>query len=137
MSVCRFAEELEQRNTWQALLHSPDRYEPPSQSGRVGAVPEFRQPYVLLETKLDCFREIHSFANQVGFHERLTWNPADSLQLKHEAAWCSTFSCLEISQMRDPARFQVSLSKKQISLQMDLWFFREQPHSHCELPGLT
>ncbi|KER28341.1 hypothetical protein T265_04801 [Opisthorchis viverrini] len=33
--------------------------------------PSFRQPYVLLEPKLDCFREIHSFANQLSFHERL------------------------------------------------------------------
>ncbi|KER27709.1 hypothetical protein T265_05269 [Opisthorchis viverrini] len=29
-------------------------------------------PYVLLEPKLDCFREIHSFANQFGFHERIS-----------------------------------------------------------------
>ncbi|KER21642.1 hypothetical protein T265_10086 [Opisthorchis viverrini] len=33
---------------------------------QVGAVPEFRQPYDLLEPDLDCFREIHSFANQLG-----------------------------------------------------------------------
>ncbi|KER32332.1 hypothetical protein T265_01560 [Opisthorchis viverrini] len=33
--------------------------------------PSFRQPYVLIELKLDCFREIHSFASQFGCHERL------------------------------------------------------------------
>ncbi|KER33387.1 hypothetical protein T265_12612, partial [Opisthorchis viverrini] len=27
-------------------------------------------------------------------------------RLKHEAAWCSTFSCLETSQTRDSAGFQ-------------------------------
>ncbi|KAG5449115.1 hypothetical protein CSKR_100230, partial [Clonorchis sinensis] len=30
----------------------------------------------------------------------------------HQAAWCSTFSCLKIPQIRDSAGFQVSLSKK-------------------------
>ncbi|KER23922.1 hypothetical protein T265_08288 [Opisthorchis viverrini] len=34
--------------------------------------PSFRQPYVLLEPRSDCFRETHSFANQSGFHERLS-----------------------------------------------------------------
>ncbi|KAG5449571.1 hypothetical protein CSKR_101562 [Clonorchis sinensis] len=33
-------------------------------------------------------------------------------QLEHEAAWCSTFSCLKSSQTRDSAGFQVSLSQK-------------------------
>ncbi|KER29035.1 hypothetical protein T265_04224 [Opisthorchis viverrini] len=46
----------------------------------------------------------------------------DSLtkRLKHEAAWCSTFSCLRTSQTRDSAGFQVSLSKNQITLQMSV-----------------
>ncbi|KAG5454383.1 hypothetical protein CSKR_107236 [Clonorchis sinensis] len=81
------------------------------------------------------FREIHSFAYQFGFCERLTWNPAESPvcdvsrqlnvlhqaascsscydirdiaihQLEHEAAWCSTFSCLKTSQTGDSAGFQ-------------------------------
>ncbi|KAG5442214.1 hypothetical protein CSKR_100200 [Clonorchis sinensis] len=118
------------------------------------------------------FRELHSSANQFGFCERLTWNPAESLvcdvindffvrflcisvkgwccctrchpidfhllgyetflrnallirllktlrqpttgfallgahqQLEHEAAWCSTFSCLKTSQTGDSAGFQ-------------------------------
>ncbi|KER25283.1 LOW QUALITY PROTEIN: hypothetical protein T265_14235 [Opisthorchis viverrini] len=150
--------------------------------------PGFRQPYVLLETKLHEISEIHTFANKfvesfvktvclVFKHKktelfphniyfiilRLTWNPAESLvcdvsrqlnvlhqaascfsrydirdiaihvaenpstgfalfgarqRLKHEAACCSTFICLETSQTRDSAGFQLSLSKNQISLQM-------------------
>ncbi|KAG5443759.1 hypothetical protein CSKR_111008 [Clonorchis sinensis] len=32
-------------------------------------------------------------------------------QLKHEAACCSTFSCLEASQTRDSGGFQVNLAK--------------------------
>ncbi|KAG5447170.1 hypothetical protein CSKR_106415, partial [Clonorchis sinensis] len=64
--------------------------------------PSFHQPYVLLEPKLDCFREIHSFAYQFGFCERLTWNPAESpvcdvsrqLNVLHQAASCS--SCYDI-----------------------------------------
>ncbi|KER24373.1 hypothetical protein T265_07933 [Opisthorchis viverrini] len=44
------------------------------------------------------------------------------LRLKHEAAWCSTFSCLRTSRTRDSAGFQVSLSKKhRISLQMNVY----------------
>ncbi|KAG5445994.1 hypothetical protein CSKR_108121 [Clonorchis sinensis] len=35
----------------------------------------------------------------------------NSYQVKHEAAWCSTFSCPETSQTRDSAGFQVSLSQ--------------------------
>ncbi|KAG5454300.1 hypothetical protein CSKR_113993 [Clonorchis sinensis] len=70
---------------------------------QVGAVPEFPStPYVLLEPKLDCFREIHSFPNQFGFCERLTWNPVESpvcdvfrqLNVLHQAASCS--SCYDI-----------------------------------------
>ncbi|KAG5445028.1 hypothetical protein CSKR_105042 [Clonorchis sinensis] len=30
-------------------------------------------------------------------------------QLKHEAVWCSTFSCLEISRTRDSAGFQENI----------------------------
>ncbi|KAG5446243.1 hypothetical protein CSKR_102969 [Clonorchis sinensis] len=64
--------------------------------------PSFRQPYVLLEPKLHCFREIHSFAYQFGFCETLTWNPAESpvcdvfrqLNVLHQAASCS--SCYDI-----------------------------------------
>ncbi|KER24333.1 hypothetical protein T265_07973 [Opisthorchis viverrini] len=41
-------------------------------------------------------------------------------RLKHEATRCSTFSCLETSQMRDSAGFQVCLTKNQISLQMSV-----------------
>ncbi|KAG5448021.1 hypothetical protein CSKR_106608 [Clonorchis sinensis] len=41
-------------------------------------------------------------------------------QLKHEAAWCSTFSCLETSQTRDSAGFQVSLSQNQIERSVDV-----------------
>ncbi|KAG5441132.1 hypothetical protein CSKR_102768, partial [Clonorchis sinensis] len=37
-------------------------------------------------------------------------------QLKHKAAWCSTFCCLETSQTRDSAR--LSVSQNQIDLQM-------------------
>ncbi|KAG5445585.1 hypothetical protein CSKR_106904, partial [Clonorchis sinensis] len=77
----------------------------------------------------------------ISFCERLTWNPAISPvfdvsrqlnvlhqaascsscydirdiaihQLEHEAAWCSTFSCLRTSKTGDPAGFQVSLSQK-------------------------
>ncbi|KAG5441437.1 hypothetical protein CSKR_107656 [Clonorchis sinensis] len=48
------------------------------------------------------FREIHPFANQFGFCERLTWNPAESpvcdvfrqLNVQHQAASCS--SCYDI-----------------------------------------
>ncbi|KAG5442536.1 hypothetical protein CSKR_108731, partial [Clonorchis sinensis] len=48
------------------------------------------------------FREIHSFAYQFGFCERLTWNPAESpvcdvfrqLNVLHQAASCS--SCYDI-----------------------------------------
>ncbi|KAG5447285.1 hypothetical protein CSKR_106186 [Clonorchis sinensis] len=48
------------------------------------------------------FREIHSSANQFGFCERLTWNPAESLvcdvsrqlNVLHQAASCS--SCYDI-----------------------------------------
>ncbi|KAG5453559.1 hypothetical protein CSKR_109515, partial [Clonorchis sinensis] len=49
-----------------------------------------------------CIREIHSFAYQFGFCERLTWNPAESpvcdvfrqLNVLHQAASCS--SCYDI-----------------------------------------
>ncbi|KAG5452274.1 hypothetical protein CSKR_106699 [Clonorchis sinensis] len=49
-----------------------------------------------------CVREIHSFAYQFGFCERLTWNPAESpvcdvfrqLNVLHQAASCS--SCYDI-----------------------------------------
>ncbi|KAG5451004.1 hypothetical protein CSKR_105243 [Clonorchis sinensis] len=57
----------------------------------------------------------------------ITLDPAElqsmkrlTTQLKHEAAWCSTFSCLETSQTRDSAGFQASLSQNQICLQMIL-----------------
>ncbi|KAG5452604.1 hypothetical protein CSKR_100455 [Clonorchis sinensis] len=46
------------------------------------------------------------------------WIQVEHKQLEHEAAWCSTFSCLETSQTRDSAGFQVSLSQNQICLQM-------------------
>ncbi|KAG5445492.1 hypothetical protein CSKR_100980 [Clonorchis sinensis] len=39
-------------------------------------------------------------------------------QLEHEAAWCSTFSCLDTSQTRDSTGFQMSPSQNQICLQM-------------------
>ncbi|KAG5447025.1 hypothetical protein CSKR_108875 [Clonorchis sinensis] len=35
-----------------------------------------------------------------------------TVQLEHEAAWCSTFSCLKTSQTEDSAGFQVSISQK-------------------------
>ncbi|KAG5452713.1 hypothetical protein CSKR_102140, partial [Clonorchis sinensis] len=49
-----------------------------------------------------CLREIHSFAYQFGFCERLTWNPDESpvcdvfrqLNVLHQAASCS--SCYDI-----------------------------------------
>ncbi|KER27169.1 hypothetical protein T265_05705 [Opisthorchis viverrini] len=44
--------------------------------------------------------------------------PRISWRLKHEAAWCSTFICLETVQTRDSAGFLVSLSENQMSLQM-------------------
>ncbi|KER22767.1 hypothetical protein T265_14782, partial [Opisthorchis viverrini] len=45
-----------------------DRFRP-STSGSSGWLsPRFS---VLLKPKLDCFREIHTFANQFGFHDRL------------------------------------------------------------------
>ncbi|KER24693.1 LOW QUALITY PROTEIN: hypothetical protein T265_14357, partial [Opisthorchis viverrini] len=40
-----------------------------------------------------------------------------SMRLKHEAAWCTTFSCLETSQTSDSVGLQVSLSQNQIRLQ--------------------
>ncbi|KAG5446469.1 hypothetical protein CSKR_105818 [Clonorchis sinensis] len=42
-------------------------------------------------------------------------------QLEHEAAWCSTFSCLETSQTGDSSGFQLSLSQNQIDLQMSVF----------------
>ncbi|KAG5454526.1 hypothetical protein CSKR_104880 [Clonorchis sinensis] len=39
------------------------------------------------------------------------------IQLEHETAWCSIFSCLETSQTEDSAVFQVSLSQNQLDLQ--------------------
>ncbi|KER27411.1 hypothetical protein T265_05518 [Opisthorchis viverrini] len=45
-------------------------------------------------------------------------------RLKHEAVWCSTFSCLRTSQTRDSAGFQVILSQNQISLQMSVYSLR-------------
>ncbi|KAG5441010.1 hypothetical protein CSKR_101240 [Clonorchis sinensis] len=42
-------------------------------------------------------------------------------QPKHEAAWCSIFSCLETSQTGDSAVFQVSLSQNQIDLQISVF----------------
>ncbi|KAG5442496.1 hypothetical protein CSKR_113256, partial [Clonorchis sinensis] len=50
-------------------------------------------------------------------------------QLKHEAAWCSTFSRLETSQARDSAGFQMNLSQNQICLKMSV------PKTRC-LPRL-
>ncbi|KAG5447218.1 hypothetical protein CSKR_113521 [Clonorchis sinensis] len=41
-----------------------------------------------------------------------TGDSAGFQQLEHEAAWCSTFSCLKTSQTGDSAGFQVSLSQK-------------------------
>ncbi|KAG5450018.1 hypothetical protein CSKR_103251, partial [Clonorchis sinensis] len=76
--------------------------------------PSFRQTYVLLEPKLDCFSRNTLICKSIWFCERLTWNPAESpvfdvsrlCQLEHEAAWCSTFSCLKTSQTGDSAGFQ-------------------------------
>ncbi|KAG5450957.1 hypothetical protein CSKR_105287 [Clonorchis sinensis] len=42
-------------------------------------------------------------------------------QLDHEAAWCSTFSCLKTSQTGDSAGFQGVSSKNQIDLQMSVF----------------
>ncbi|KAG5440985.1 hypothetical protein CSKR_109696 [Clonorchis sinensis] len=50
-----------------------------------------------------------------------TGDSAGFQQLKHEAAWCSTFSCLETSQTRDSSGFQVSLSQNQIYLQISVF----------------
>ncbi|KAG5450756.1 hypothetical protein CSKR_112036 [Clonorchis sinensis] len=50
-----------------------------------------------------------------------TGDSAGFQQLEHEAAWCSTFSCLKTSQTRDSAGFQVSLSQNQIDFQMSVF----------------
>ncbi|KAG5441409.1 hypothetical protein CSKR_107687, partial [Clonorchis sinensis] len=41
-------------------------------------------------------------------------------QLEHEAAWCSTFSCLKTSQTGDSAGFQLPNSDKHTHLQINL-----------------
>ncbi|KER32480.1 hypothetical protein T265_12811, partial [Opisthorchis viverrini] len=46
-------------------------------------------------------------------------------RLKLEAAWSNTFSCLETSEPRDSAGFQVNLSINQISLEA----------TECAAPG--
>ncbi|KAG5451720.1 hypothetical protein CSKR_102894 [Clonorchis sinensis] len=59
--------------------------------------------------------------SQPSFFLLVAWQLGTESQLKHEAAWCSTFSCLETSQTRDSAEFQVSLSQNQICLQMSVF----------------
>ncbi|KAG5446846.1 Phosphatidylglycerol/phosphatidylinositol transfer protein [Clonorchis sinensis] len=44
-----------------------------------------------------------------------------SPRMEHEAAWCSTFSCLETSKPGDSAGFQVSLTQNQIELLMSVF----------------
>ncbi|KER27623.1 hypothetical protein T265_05345 [Opisthorchis viverrini] len=60
----------------------------------------------------------------LGTHQLGTAPEFPSTRLQHEAAWCSTFSCLRTSQTRDSAGLQVSLSKNQISLQMSVHSLR-------------
>ncbi|KER21204.1 hypothetical protein T265_10414 [Opisthorchis viverrini] len=56
-------------------------------------------------------------------------------QLEHEAAWCSTFSGLETSQMRDSAGFRMSLSQNQICLQMSVAENSSTAHGRFALLG--
>ncbi|KAG5454029.1 hypothetical protein CSKR_102060, partial [Clonorchis sinensis] len=67
-----------------------------------GIPPKHRIPVIGLSRTVQVYREIHSSANQFGFCERLTWNPAESLvcdesrqlNVLHQAASCS--SCYDI-----------------------------------------
>ncbi|KAG5446129.1 hypothetical protein CSKR_111663 [Clonorchis sinensis] len=52
---------------------------------------------------------------------RAIWLQLEQKQPKHEGAWCNTFTCLETSQTKGSAGFQVSLSQNQLCLQMSVF----------------
>ncbi|KAG5442028.1 hypothetical protein CSKR_111684 [Clonorchis sinensis] len=84
------------------LRHPTTGFALPLRAHQVGTVPQFHQRRLLLQHKTV-----------------LDWRV--TLQLEHEAAWCSTLNCLEASQTRDSAGFQMSLSQNQIDLQMSVF----------------
>ncbi|KAG5452841.1 hypothetical protein CSKR_108993, partial [Clonorchis sinensis] len=76
--------------------------------------PSFRQPYVLLEPKLDCFSRNTLICKSIWFCEILMWNSAESrvfdvsrqLNVLHQAASCS--SCYDIRDIAIHDRFRPS-----------------------------
>ncbi|KAG5448286.1 hypothetical protein CSKR_110463, partial [Clonorchis sinensis] len=85
---------LETSNTGDSAGSQQTQPQMPLYMGTVGRRLNMKKPR--------CSREIHSFAYQFGFCERLTWNPAESpvcdvfrqLNVLHQAASCS--SCYDI-----------------------------------------